>query len=173
MSAHCEYKQKGVINPLVIALIIAALVLGAYFAYSNQNKTIPAGKSSPTTASSTPVPPTGSSSAKGVIIVHSPTAGQAIRSPLTVTGFVYGNQGTLTIKLKQSKSGMYVTEDKVIKIAGASDKITFAEAIQFGLPAEPQTGTLEVLYKDDSGKGLDDKISINVQFPSDLGSGLK
>lgn len=168
-----EAGEAGVVNPLVIAVVIAVLALGAYFAYSNQNKTIPASKPSPNPTKSAPVTQANSSSAKGVIMVQSPTAGQAIRSPLTVTGFVYGNQGTLTIKLKQSKSGMYVTEDKVIKIAGASDKITFAEAIQFGSPAEPQTGALEVLYKDESGKGLDDKVSIDVQFPSDLGSGLK
>lgn len=65
---------------------------------------------------------------------------------------------------------MYVTEDKVVKITGKSDKIDFAETIQFGLPAMPQPGILEIEYKDASGKG-DDKISLEVNFPSDLGSG--
>lgn len=168
--------QKGTINPFVIVVVIATLALGAYFAYSNQNKTNPtlqpALSPTPLPSSKTSTKAT-SSSAKGVVIVQSPAAGQEIRSPLTVTGFVYGNNGTLTIKLKQKESGQYVTEDKVVKISGKSDKISFAEAIQFGLPAQPQAGILEVEYKDASGKGLDDKVSIEIQFPSDLGSGLQ
>lgn len=114
---------------------------------------------------------TTSSSAKGVIIVKTPAKGEEIKSPLTVSGFVYGNNGTLTIKLKQKESGQYVTEDKVVKIEGKSDQISFAEAIQFGLPAMPQPGILEVEYKDASSKGLDDNVSIEINFPSDLSSG--
>lgn len=111
------------------------------------------------------------STAKGVVIVKSPVKGEKIKSPLTVTGFVYGNNGTLTIKLKQKDSGQYVTEDKVVKIEGKSDQISFAESLQFGLPAMPQTGVLEIEYTDKSGKGLDDKVQIEVKFPSDLGKG--
>lgn len=109
--------------------------------------------------------------AKGVVIVQNPVPGATITSPLTISGFVYGNNGTITIRLKQKESGLYVTEDKVVKITGKSDKIDFAEAIQFGLPIEPQAGILEVIYKDDSGKGLYDKVEIEVEFPSDLGRG--
>lgn len=112
-----------------------------------------------------------SSSAKGVIILQTPTRNEEIKSPLTISGLIYGNNGTLTIKLKQKESGQYVTEDKVVKISGKSDNISFAETIQFGLPAMPQTGILEVEYKDASAKGLDDKVSVEVNFPSDLGSG--
>lgn len=112
------------------------------------------------------------STAKGVVIVKTPTRGEEIKSPLTVSGFVYGNNGTLTIKLKQKISGQYVTEDKVVKIAGKSDQISFAESLQFGLPAMPQTGILEIEYKDESGKKLDDKVKIEVEFPSDLGKGI-
>lgn len=112
------------------------------------------------------------STAKGVVIVKSPTKGKEIRSPLTVTGFVYGNNGTLTIKLKQKISGQYVTEDKVVKIEGKSDQISFAESLQFGLPAMPQTGVLEIEYKDKNNQKLDDKVEIEVEFPSDLGKGI-
>lgn len=111
------------------------------------------------------------SSAKGVIILKTPAKGEEIKSPLTVSGLVYGNNGTLTIKLKQKESNQYVTEDKIVKILGQSDNISFAESLQFGLPAMPQIGILEVEYKDSSGKGLDDKVSLEVNFPSDLGSG--
>ena len=167
--------QRGNVNPLVVIVVIAAIAVGAYLAYSNQNTTaptLPATKPSPSASTTTPATEASSSSAKGVVIVQSPTAGKEIKSPLTVTGFVYGNKGTLTIKLKQKKSGSYVTEDKVVKISGSADKVSFAEAIQFGLPAEPQEGVLEIVYKDGSGKGLDDKVSVDVKFPSDLGSGL-
>lgn len=109
---------------------------------------------------------------KGVIIVKTPIKGEEIKSPLTISGLVYGNNGTLTIKLKQKESGQYVTEDKVVQIEGKSDNISFAEAIQFGLPVQPQPGVLEIEYKDKSGKGLDDKVSVEVNFPSDLGSGI-
>ena len=112
-----------------------------------------------------------SSSAKGVVIVKTPLKQEEIKSPLTVTGFVYSNNGILTIKLKQKESNQYVTEDKIVKISGKSDQISFAETLQFGLPAMPQVGVLEIEYKDQSNKGLDDKVTIEVNFPSDLGSG--
>lgn len=174
--------QKGVIQTPIILLTVAVVAL-LVFAFSQSKLQLPA-KTPPqpapqqttstnSTQSAFPntVGNTTSSSAKGVIIVKMPGKGEEIKPPLTVTGFVYGNNGTLTIKLKQKESGQYVTENKVVKISGKSDNIPFAETIQFGLPAMPQTGILEVEYKDASGKGLNDKVSIDVNFPSDLGSG--
>lgn len=178
--------QKGIAQTtIIIATIVVALI--GLFAYSKGLLKVPAQISQPTTPA-TPATPLASasssqltlpavekqntsSSAKGVVIVQSPKNGQEIKSPLTVTGFVYGNNGTLTIKLKQKESGQYVTQDKVVKIEGKSDQISFAEAIQFGLPAMPQSGVLEIGYKDKSGKGLDDRVEIEVEFPSDLGKG--
>lgn len=154
-------------------IIIGIIVIFLVFAFSQSKPQPPAklpvqsANQQINLASST----TTSSSAKGVIIVKTPAKGEEIKSPLTVTGFVYGNNGIITIKLKQKESGQYVTEDKVVKIEGKSDQISFAEAIQFGLPIIPQTGILEVEYKDASGKSLDDKVSLEVNFPSDLGPG--
>lgn len=154
--------QKGAIQSLVLTALLVLFGLGLFFI--SGGKIQPPNKNSKV---STPASP----SAKGVIMIQTPTKGQEIRPPLTVTGLVYGNNGTLTIKLKQKESGMYVTEDKVVKISGKSDNISFAEAMMFGLPAMPQPGILEVSYKDDSDQGLDDKVSIEVNFPSDLGRG--
>ena len=166
-----------------LALVLLVVVLGGFGLYTiSQQNSIPAPAISPpqeSRNSSLPDLPqstnsaknTISSSAKGEIIVETHTNGQEIKSPLTVTGLVYGNNGTLTIKLKQKESGMYVTQDKVVKISGKSANIAFAGAIMFGLPAMPQPGILEVEYKDASGQGLDDKVSIEVNFPSDLGRG--
>ena len=156
-------------------IIIAVLALVGFFILAQgklQTKTSPQPATQPVTK--TPFPDTEkptSSSAKGVIILQTPSKGEEIKSPLTVTGYVYGNNGTLTIKLKQKESGQYVTEEKQVKISGKSDNISFAEAIQFGLPAQPQPGILEIEYKDKSSKGMDDIISVEVSFPSDLGSG--
>lgn len=155
-------KQTGTISPLVILTVIAILAVAGYFVF---------GKNLTTKSTINDAQNTTSSSAKGVIIVKTPSKGEEIKPPLTVTGFVYGNNGTLTIKLKQKDSGQYVTVDKIVKIFGKSDNISFAEGLQFGLPVMPQMGILEVEYKDASGKGLDDKVSIEVNFPSDLGSG--
>lgn len=166
---------------IVVLIIVVIAIFGLLALLLGRNRV-----QAPQTASTagqeqqTPQPQTSSpspdmtytSSAKGVVQVGSPTPSQEIRSPLTVTGFVYGDNGTLTIRLKQKESGVYVTEDKTVRISGASDQITFAEAIQFGLPAMPQPGILEVIYKDNSGKGLDDRVSLEVNFPTDLGSGL-
>lgn len=174
--------QKGVIQTPII--LITVFVVGVLvFAFSQGMlqlpiKTSPKSTNQPaasTNSTQSAFPNTDdnttSSSAKGVIILQTPTKREEIKSPLTVSGLVYGNNGTLTIKLKQKESGQYVTEDKVVKISGKSDNISFAEAIQFGLPAQPQPGILEIEYKDKSSKGLDDKVSVEVSFPSDLGSG--
>lgn len=179
---YTQYKQKGVIQTPVI-LITLALAAVLLFLLSQgklqlSTKTNPQPANQQTTytnSTQSAFPDTDgsitSSSAKGVIIVKTPGKNEEIKSPLTVSGLVYGNNGTLTIKLKQKTSGQYVTEDKVVKIFGKSDNISYAEAIQFGLPAMPQPGILELEYKDASGKGLDDKVSIDVNFPSDLGAG--
>lgn len=165
--------QKGAAQPVLIILVIVVALAGLYF--FTQRK--PSAQKTETPATSqTPAPKTenanlGQGSAKGVVIVQNPKPKQVITSPLTVSGVVYGNNGTLTIKLKQKESGEYVTEDKVAKISGKADKISFAEALQFGLPVQPQTGVLEVSFKDGSGQGLDDKAEIEVEFPSDLGKG--
>lgn len=159
------FAQKGVIQTPIILVTVAVVVL-LVFAFSQGKLQISTQSVFPNTDGSTT-----SSSAKGVIIVKTPGRGEEIKSPLTVSGLVYGNNGTLTIKLKQKESSQYVTGDKIVKISGKSDNISFAEAIQFGLPAMPQAGILEVEYKDASGKGLDDKVSLEVNFPSDLGSG--
>lgn len=152
--------------------LIAAIVLvliGGYFLLNRQ----------PSSQISTPSPqPTPADvksqltgTAKGVIGISNPKPGQEITSPLTVTGVVYVKKGKVTITLKQKESGSIVTEPKIIQINGASDNIQFAEAIQFGLPVEPLTGILEVSFKDETGAGADDKVSIEVEFPSDLGKG--
>lgn len=164
--------EKGTVQPaiLMIALVLIIALVGYLL---SQNKSEPA-QSVQVSESIKPTPidnNLGSGSAKGVVIIQKPAPSETITSPLTVSGFVFGNNGTLTIKLKQKISGQYVTEDKVVKISGKADKISFAEALQFGLPAEPQTGILEVIFKDNSGKGLDDKAEIEVKFPSDLGKG--
>ncbi|TSC64621.1 MAG: hypothetical protein G01um1014106_46 [Parcubacteria group bacterium Gr01-1014_106] len=111
-----------------------------------------------------------SASAKGVIQLGTPPRGTVLSSPLQVTGFVYGNTGTLRIELKQKGSGVVVAS-KSAPIRGAADRIDFAESLLFALPAMPQPGILTVSYTDASGKGLDDAVSIEVAFPSDLGSG--
>lgn len=185
MSAHfdtersrsTQHKQKGVIQtPLIIVVIVVAVI--GLLAYSKGWIKVPASTTPP--QANLPVTdkqeisspaPIQSGSAKGVVIVKTPAKGEQIKSPLTVSGFVYGNNGTLTIKLKQKTSGQYVTDDKVVKISGKADKISFAEGLQFGLPVMPQTGVLEIEYKDKSGKGLDDKVAIEVEFPTDLGKG--
>jgi hypothetical protein len=83
---------------------------------------------------------------------------------------VYGNNGVLRIELAQEESGVVVaSKDAVIR--GAADRIDFAESLLVALPAVPQAGVLTVTYRDQSGNGLDDRVSISVQFPSDLGSG--
>lgn len=153
---------------LIIALILVGI--GLFFLSAPNRNSTPQPVSEPSVSKQTEDNIV-SSSAKGVIQIRAPQTGQEIRSPLMVTGLVYGNNGTLTIKLKQKNSGMYVTEDKVVTLFGKSDTINFAEAIQFGLPVEPQLGILEIIYKDKSGKGLDDKVSVEVNFPGDLGSG--
>ncbi|MBI4022396.1 MAG: hypothetical protein HY372_03480 [Candidatus Andersenbacteria bacterium] len=112
-----------------------------------------------------------SASAKGVIQLASPSAGSTITSPLQITGLVYGNNGTLTIELAQAESGVVVAE-KTTVISGQSDQIQFAESLLFALPVVPQTGILTVTYADAAGV-LDDSVSIEVSFPSDLGSGLE
>lgn len=150
--------QKGSAPILIIVLAVA--IFAGYLLSQNKYP-----KFSETVPSPTP------SVNKGVIQLKLPGSKQEITSPLTVSGLVYGNNGTLTIKLKQKESGQYVTEEKQVKIFGKSDNISFAQAIQFGLPVQPQTGILEIFYKDESGKGLDDKVSIEVEFPSDLGKG--
>lgn len=154
---------------IVIALIL--LFLGVLLLRRDQLQqtvTGPQETSSPATQTTTSVPTT---SAKGVVAIESPKPKEEITSPLTVTGFVWGNNGRLTIKLKQKESGQYVIEDKVVAISGAADKISFAEAIQFGLPVMPQAGILEVIFEDLSGQGLDDSVAVEVNFPSDLGRG--
>lgn len=174
--------QKGVIQTPVI--IISLILLAALVFIFSQGKLQLSTKTSPqptkepatsTTSSQSALPnlngDTTSSSAKGVIMVKTPTKGEEIKSPLTVSGFVYSNNGTLTIKLKQKESGQYVTEDKVVKISGKSDNISFAESLQFGLPVQPQPGILEIEFQDAGGGRLDDKVSIEVNFPSDLGPG--
>ncbi|MBI2595104.1 hypothetical protein HYW46_00015 [Candidatus Daviesbacteria bacterium] len=174
--------QKGFAQPviLIIGVILAAIIAGFLLSqnklpFSNSSKEQPKEQISPqkkvTITPKPDQPSSTSSSPKGVVIVQKPTKGEKITSPLTISGFVYGNNGTLTIKLKQRIGGSYVTEDKIVKIQGKSDNISFAEAIQFGLPVEPQTGILEVIFKDNSGKSLDDKVEIEVEFPSDLGKG--
>ncbi len=110
-------------------------------------------------------------SAKGVIQLEAPQQDSKLVSPLQVSGFVYGNSGTVAIKLRQKESGVVVAE-KTAVIKGQADQISFAESLQFALPVVPQPGVLEVTFKDTSGKGLDDTVSIAVNFPSDLGSGL-
>lgn len=112
-----------------------------------------------------------SASAKGVVQLASPAAGTTIESPLQVTGFVYGNNGTLTIELAQKESGVVVVQKKTA-ISGKADQIQFAESLLFALPAIPQPGILTVAYKDAQGV-RDDSVSIEVSFPSDLGSGLE
>ncbi|MBI2022018.1 hypothetical protein HYS93_04050 [Candidatus Daviesbacteria bacterium] len=171
--------MKGFAQPaiLIIGVILIAIIAGFLLSqdklpFSNTSKEQPKEQTpSAEKVSTAPQPDQASSSPKGVVIVQKPAKGEKITSPLTISGFVYGNNGTLTIKLKQKISGSYVTEDKVVKIQGKSDNISFAEAIQFGLPVQPQTGVLELIYKDNSGKGLDDKVEIEVEFPSDLGKG--
>lgn len=160
-----QYKQRGNIQIPVIIGVVIILVIGFFVFLQPKNK--------PADSVNSPPPNQAEmfSSAKGVVIVKSPNKGEKIKSPLTVTGFVYGNNGILTVKLKQKESGQYVTEDKIVKIEGISDKISFAETIQFGLPVMPQTGVLEIEYKDKSGKGLSDRVDIEVEFPSDLGKG--
>lgn len=166
--------EKGTVQfAILIIVVVFIIALAGYFFSFSQNKSEPV-QSTKVSESIKPTPidnNLGSGSAKGVVIVQKPAPSETITSPLTVSGFVFGNNGTLTIKLKQKISGQYVTEDKVVKISGLADKISFAEALQFGLPVEPQTGILEVIFKDNSGKGLDDKAEIEVQFPSDLGKG--
>lgn len=110
-------------------------------------------------------------SAKGVIQLATPTDGSTIASPLQVTGFVYGNNGTLSIELAQAQSGVVVSE-KSAPISGEADQIQFAESLLFALPAIPQPGILTVTYDDADGV-LDDSVSLEVFFPSDLGSGLE
>lgn len=164
--------EKGTVQFAILIIVVVLIIAFVGYLFS-QNKSGPV----QSTKVSESVKPTsvdnnlGSGSAKGVVIVQKPAPSEKITSPLTVSGFVFGNNGTLTIKLKQKTSGQYVTEDKVVKISGKADKISFAEALQFGLPVEPQTGIVEVIFKDNSGKGLDDKAEIEVQFPSDLGKG--
>ncbi|MBI4067051.1 hypothetical protein HY407_01605 [Candidatus Gottesmanbacteria bacterium] len=140
-----------------------------------RGSTEPKSTTTPTQSNDISIPQTTdkteTSSPKGVIEVKDPKPGQEIYSPLTVIGTVYGNNGILTIKLKQKESGMYVTEDKVVNIKGLSDNITFAEAIQFGLPVQPQPGIIEVIFQDNSGQGLDDQVNLEIYFPSDLGKG--
>lgn len=175
--------HKGSAQVFIVVLVLAALLgfIAFFFLQGQEFQSATTPKTQTATQSQETVdskplehPKTGkgpTSSAKGVVIVEAPTPYQEIRSPLLVTGFVYGNKGKLTIKLKQKESGAYVTEDKVINIAGKADKISFAEAIQFGLPVEPQVGVLELIFQDGSGQGLDDQVFLEVNFPGDLGKG--
>lgn len=172
--------RKGSVKVIVIIAVVVA-VIGLIFLLLSQNRG-QTPKSTPGTnqtqqptkapASTLSGDITYSSSSKGVVQVESPTEGQEVQSPLTVTGFVYGNNGTLTIKLKQQESGVYVTQDKTVQITGSADKINFAEAIQFGLPAMPQIYILKIVFKDNSGQGLDDSVSVEVNPSGDLGAGL-
>lgn len=153
----------AVLIAVVVGLLVAAWYLGYYYAVPPNLDT-----SAPETTSLA----SGASSAKGVVQLEQPAAGTTIQSPLTVSGFVYGNNGTITIELAQKDSGVVVAK-KTTAISGQADRITFAESLQFALPAVPQTGVITVTYTDKSGKGLDDTIAIPVAFPSDLGSGLE
>lgn len=154
----------------ILAFIFAGIIISQNFqktqtpqpSYINTNNQA----LSPTEANQTY-----SGSAKGVIGVLNPKPKQTIVSPLTITGIVYIKKGKLTITLKQKESGSIVTEPKTVEIRGNSDRIEFAEAIQFGLPAQPQPGILEVSFQDETGRNADDKVSIEVNFPSDLGKG--
>lgn len=148
---------------------VALILVGGYFLLNNQPKpqvSAPSPQPTPTN-----IRPELTGTAKGVIGISNPRPGQKITSPLTVTGVVYVKKGKLTITLKQKESGSVVTEPKTIQIDGSSDNIQFAETIQFGLPAKPQSGILEISFKDETGKNADDEVSIEVEFPSDLGKG--
>lgn len=149
-----------------ILLAIILVIIGGFLLFSPKNNPAPTPTPSPVKSTINTSP---SGSAKGVVMVDSPVAGSEIKSPLIVSGFVYSKKGTLTITLKQKESGAIVTTPKIVKIQGQADKISFVEALQFGLPVKPQVGILELSFKDESGKGADDKFSIPVQFPSDLG----
>lgn len=151
-------------------VVISSLVAVGYLYVVNSTPTALAPTTQDESSGSAGEVP-GASSAKGVVQLGQPLAGTEIRSPLQVTGFVYGNNGTLILTLKQKESGVTVAE-KQAKITGQADQIRFAESMQFALPVIPQPGILTAVYKDASGKGLDDSVSIEVSFPTDLGSGL-
>lgn len=151
---------------LIVAVIL--ILIGGYFLFNNQYK--------PQNITPQPVvtdiKPNLTGTAKGVIGISNPKPGQKIISPLTVTGVVYVKKGEITITLKQKESGSVVSKPKTVQINGSSDNIQFAEAIQFGLPTKPQPGILEISFKDETGKDADDKVEIEVEFPSDLGKGI-
>lgn len=151
----------------LIAVVVLIFIAG-YFLLNNHSK-----PQNPTPSQSVPIDTKSelTGTAKGVIGISNPKPGQKITSPLTVTGIVYVKKGEITITLKQKESGSVVNKPKTVQINGSSDNIQFAEAIQFGLPTKPQPGILEVSFKDETGKNADDKVEIEVEFPSDLGKG--
>lgn len=158
----------GALGGVILVLVVLWVV--AVPSTTRENGT---SNSTPTAAEqpASEPPGNGAASAKGVIQLSQPTAGQTIAALLQVAGFVYGNNGVLHIELSQKETGVVVaSKDAVIR--GAADRIDFAESLLVALPAVPQAGILTVTYVDQSGKGLDDAVSIEVAFPSDLGSGL-
>ncbi len=158
--------DKKLLVGTLVALIVG-LVAGFYIGQSQTKSSVESPATTESQSSQTrnndPV-----TSAKGVISVEKPAEGSEIGTPLLVIGSVKSNKGTVSIILSQKDSGV-VVGTKEAKIDGVSDNIQFAEAILFGLPAIPQEGILEVSFKDESGSGADDSVSLNVNFPSDLG----
>ena len=148
-------------NKLLIGTILAPIVGLAVGFYIGQSQTKTPDKSPLTTESQSSQTKNDepATSDKGVISVERPAKGDEIGTPLLVVGSVKAKNGTVTIKLSQTGSG----------VGSLSDNIQFAEAIMFGLPAIPQEGILEVSFKDGSGQGLDDSVRIEIEFPSDLG----
>lgn len=158
-------------SKLILPLIILLFVIGIYF-LSQPSMQLSKIQDSSALQSPTPQvtkPPSGT--AKGVVFLEKPSPKDKITSPLVVSGTVQSKKGKLTITLKQKESGSVVTQPKVVQIQGESVTNKFAETLQFGLPVKPQTGILEIDFKDESGKNADDKFTIEVEFPSDLGSG--
>lgn len=148
-------------NKLLIGTILAPIVGLAVGFYIGQSQTKTPDKSPLTTESQSSQTKNDepATSDKGVISVERPAKGDEIGTPLLVVGSVKAKNGTVTIKLSQTGSG----------VGSLSDNIQFAEAIMFGLPAIPQEGILEVSFKDESGQGLDDSVRIEIELPSDLG----
>ncbi|MBI3260970.1 hypothetical protein HYZ64_01185 [Candidatus Berkelbacteria bacterium] len=142
----------------VLGIIVVIAVVGYYFSVRS-----PQGR----------VTTTESGSAKGVLVVRKPQPKDNVVHPMLVAGAVQnkkGAKGTLTIELKQKESGVVVAS-KTAEIDGLSDSITFNETLQVALPAVPQDGELIVTFKDASGQGLEDTVTVPVYFPSDLERG--
>lgn len=151
-----------------ITTLIIGLIVGFYFGQLQSKPTTETSTTTTSTETKQPIKMTPTTSARGVLSVEKPAEGEEVETPLLVTGSVQAKKGTVIIKLSQKESGVVVGEKKTT-INGLSDKIQFAEAIQFGLPVIPQPGMLEVSFKDGSGKGLDDIVNLTINFPSDLG----